>query len=171
MTPPRLDLSFSLTAADALAWESLPRTLAGWRLFVFYLWLGAAGLWLAVLPEHWIRGQLASLLLLLLFVALHWAGASLATTLAAHRRARRRIPAPLGARLIDTGAVLSWQIGAYPVQSIAPAAIRQVLLTPRHLFLDAPPALVIVPLAAFDSPAAAQEFAARWDGLSAEACP
>lgn len=165
------DLTFPLGPADALAWEGLPHELRGWRRLVFYLWLGAAGFWLVVLPEGRVAGQLSQLLALLPFIALHWGIASLAMSLAARWRARRRIPAPLSARLIDTGATLIWQRSDAAAQTITPAAIRQVLLTPTHLFLDAPPALVIVPLTAFESTAAAQAFAERWDRLSAESSP
>lgn len=171
MTETETDLTFTLTPADALAWERLPRELRGWRRLLFFLWLAAAGAWLTVLPERWIAGKLSQLLALLPFVALHWGLASLAMSLAARRRARRRIPAPVQVRLVEQGQMLSWQLGESAPQEITPATIRQVLLTRSHLFLDAPPALVILPVAAFETAQAAQDFATRWDALSAAAAP
>lgn len=169
MTDTGTDLSFALTPADALAWEAQPRALRGGRLFAYYLWLAAGAGWLLLLPAHWITGQLVRLLLLLLLVVVQIALASLAMTLAARRRARRRIPAPIEARLTERGPALLWQLGPAPAQEIAPAAIRQVRLTARHLFLDAPPAVVIVPVTAFPTAQAAQDFARRWEARRAAA--
>lgn len=160
MTDTETDLSFALTPADALAWEAQPQALRGARLFAYDLWLAAGAGWLLLLPAHWITGQLAGLLLLLL-VAVQIALASLAMSLAARRRARRRVPAPIEARLAERGPALLWQLSSAPAQEIDVAAIRQVRLTARHLFLDAPPAVVIVPVTAFPTAQAAQDFARR----------
>ena len=137
LTDTETDLSFALAPADALAWEAQPRALRGAHLFAYYLWLAAGAGWLMLLPAHWITGQLAWLLLLLPLVVVQIVLASLAMTLAARRRARRRIPAPTAARLVERGPTLLWQLGPSAAQEIAPAAIRQVRHTARHLFLDA----------------------------------
>ena len=169
MTDTGTDLSFALTPADALTWEAQPQALRGTRLFAYDLWLAAGAGWLLLLPADWITGQLAGLLRLLLLVAVQIALASLAMSLAARRRARRRVPAPIEARLTERGPALLWQLSSAPAQEIDAAAIRQVHLTARHLLLDAPPAVVIVPVTAFPTAQAAQDFARRREARRAAA--
>ena len=51
MTQPLPTLSYSLTPADALAYELLPRELTGWRKWLLLVWLAAAGGLLACRPS------------------------------------------------------------------------------------------------------------------------
>lgn len=50
-----------------------------------------------------------------------------------------------------------------PSVMIAPEAIRQVRLGPGHVFIEAPPELIIIPRPVFGTAQAAEDFAMRWE--------
>lgn len=153
---------FALTPADALAWERLPSEARGWRkVGVFAPWVAVGLVWGAT-------GDKGSVLLRLAVtggagLAVMLAGGAL-TGRARHRRALARVPAPCHEEVGEFGSHVSLQRldPPGPVATIAPDMIRQVVLAPGHVFLDAPPHLVILPLAAFTDAADMAAFAARW---------
>lgn len=164
-------MAFPLTRRDALAWESLPSELRGWRHTVFLLWLGGGGLIVAALPERLVGPEngLRFYTVLILAIAFQYALAALWMTLWRHLRARRRCPAPTLARLTVWQDRLSEtredQPGAAPLV-VTPELVRQVVVTPAHLFIEAASGVLIVPATAFADSRAMGDFAAHWDMLS-----
>lgn len=166
---PLAQLSYTLTTSDALAYEALPREIVGWRRWSFLVWLAGAGLVLALLPDEWIgpEGGLRFWLVLLVLLAIFWAVAALVMTLNTHRRARRRIPAPTAMMLRQWPDRLEITASGrtFPVPY---DAIVDVTATNSHVFITAPPEVVIVPLGAFLDPLAMARFGEEIDRLSSE---
>ncbi len=169
---PALFLRYRLTPADALVWEALPREASGWaKLAVFAPWIMLGLGWGAMdgngLP-FWQHGALATAPALAV-----WA---LSQVLVAHgrqRRAHARLPAPADMRCTVAEARLTAHPEGRPQDAltITPEGLRQVVLTPTHLFLDAGPDLLILPRAAFADAEAMAALAARWETLSRQAQP
>ncbi len=172
--PPLRRFDYRLDRRDALAYEALPRELTGLAKLAFFLFLGSAGIWYAMLEEAWDLGDRVGLRLAAIagLVAIHWALATLAMTLATRRRAARRIPVPVAAGLEDHGDHLLFRVGdPAEIRPIAFETIRQVVVTAERVMVDAPPTVAIVPLAAFEDAADMTATAADWDRRSCEAVP
>lgn len=158
MTPfsPR-SFAVTLTTADALAWETLPRD---GRRSDFWLLMGLAvggGMVLGLMPDDWsggwrfwaIGGSLC-VLAFCLFVFVR--------TLASYLKARSRIPVSIAQ---DVN-ILSHGIEAVSGETrhmLAQDAIGAVVATPTHLFVASRDDLIILPLAAFESPEDLQQTA------------
>ncbi|QLQ20526.1 MAG: hypothetical protein HZT43_21040 [Exiguobacterium profundum] len=86
------------------------------------------------------------------------------TARARARRARARVPQPCRVQVEDFGDHLALRgiDPPGPVAFVAPETIRQIVLARGHVFLEAPPELVILPLAAFEDAAEMAAFAAVW---------
>jgi hypothetical protein len=172
LTEPLLTLAYTLTTADALAYEALPREMVGWRKWVLLVWLAAAGGSVAFLPEEWIgpewgwRFWLAALVL----VGVAYGLASLVMTRATSRRARRRIPAPTVATLEQWGDHLAARIGEREL-FVAYETIAAVTIGKAHVFVAAPPEVLIVPLTAFADRDEMLAFGEDVNRLSREAVP
>lgn len=164
--------AYRLGFADALAWETAPRELAGWRLVAFVVWVGLAGAVLAALPESRI-GEPWSLRFVILgavAIAAFWAAAILWWNVLARRRARRRFPAPVDATLEEWSDCLRERLpGGETV--VRPADIAAVVSLPGHVVVATPERAVIVPLSAFADPDDMAAFAERWDAASRAATP
>lgn len=165
-------LDFTLGRADALAWEVLPSEMTGWRKALFLVFLAAGGLWLVLLPEDWEidAHDWRILVATTAGICLQWAIATLAMTLAAHRRAARRLPGPVAVRVEDHGdrLIVHERAEGRPERraAVAVAAIRNIVLGERHLFVEAPPEVLILPLAAFDDREDMALTADLWDTRS-----
>jgi hypothetical protein len=172
MTEPLLTLTYTLTTADALAYEALPRELIGWRKWLLLVWLAAAGGAVAFLPVEWIgpewgwRFWLAALAL----VGLAYGVATLVMTLATRRRARRRVPAPMVATLQQWGDHLAVTTAERQL-FVAYETIADVAIGKAHVFITAPPEALIVPLSAFADRDEMVAFGEDIDRLSREAVP
>lgn len=155
-------LYYTLTRADALAWEAQPREMRGWRKALFLVWLGLAGVWLALLPPALVgdRGDWRFWALGAALAGLHWLIAAGVMTLATHLRAGRRVPHPLPVQLDIWGDHLTVRIGNR-LAVFADELTAAATLTATHLFIIAPPEVLIVPLTVFDSRAAAAALVAR----------
>ncbi|MDT8854528.1 hypothetical protein RNZ50_05685 [Paracoccaceae bacterium Fryx2] len=164
-------MSWRLTRGDSLAWEAQPREMTAGRQVIFLLWLALGGLWVLLLPR-WLVPE-GSLLFYACMVAAAGVQYGLATvwlTWRAHRRARRRVPLPVRMRLEDRAEGLRvGPEGAGDGTLIAPAMIRQVVVTPGHVFIDTPRDVVIVPLRAFRDVGEMRAFAERWDEAAKQA--
>ncbi|WP_439599780.1 hypothetical protein [Devosia sp.] len=172
MTEPLLTLTYTLTTADALAYEALPRELIGWRKWLLLVWLAVAGGLVAFLPVEWIgpewgwRFWLAALVL----VGLAYGVATLVMTLATHRRARRRVPAPMVVTLQQWGDHLAVTTAERQL-FVAYETIADVAIGKAHVFITAPPEALIVPLSAFADRDEMVAFGDHVDRLSREAVP
>lgn len=153
MTEPLRVYEYTLTPADALAYETLPRALGGWRFALLAIWLASSGAVLALLPEAWIGpegGWLFWLVggLLLCIAAMVAVGVM---TLATHRRARRLVPVARLMRVEQWGDHFS--ITADDRSSvIAHEAINVAIVGTAHLFVVAGPDVLIIPERAFTDP-------------------
>lgn len=142
---------YTLTRADALAYETLPRSLSGWRFALLAIWLAAAGGVLGLLPEElvgpeggwlfWLVG--AGLLAIAAIIAIA------AMTLATQLRARRRVPAPIDMRVEEWGDHFAIEAGGAP-RFIAYETINAAIVGAEHLFVVALPEVLIIPERAFD---------------------
>jgi hypothetical protein len=172
MTEPILTLTYTLTTADALAYEALPREMVGWRKWLLLVWLAVAGGLVAFLPAEWVgpewgwRFWLAALVL----VGIAYALATGAMTLATRRRARKRIPAPTVATLEQWGDHLAVTVGGRQL-FVAYETIADVAIGKSHVFITAPPEALIVPLSAFADRDEMTAFGEDIDRLSHEAVP
>ena len=172
MTEPILTLTYTLTTADALAYETLPREMVGWRKWLLLVGLAVAGGLVAFLPTEWVgpewgwRFWLAALLL----VGIAYALATAVMTFAARRRARRRVPSPSVVTLEQWGDHLAVTIGGRQ-QFIAYETIADVAIGKSHVFITAPPEALIVPLSAFADRDEMTAFGEDIDRLSHEAAP
>lgn len=169
---PALLLRYRLTPADALAWEALPTEARGWaKLAVFAPWIMLGLGWGAMdgngLP-FWQHAALATAPALAV-----WALSQALFSRARQRRALARVPAPADMLCTVAEARLTAHPEGRPHEAITltPADLRQVVLTPAHLFLDGAPALIILPRAAFADAEAMAALAARWETLSQQAQP
>jgi hypothetical protein len=164
MIAPVTTYRYTLTTADALAWEALPGELRGWRKAAFLLWLASAGAVLAWLPPSWIgdQGDWRFWAVGALLLGVNWLIATGAMTLATHHRARRRIPRPVEVEVEDRGDHLTVRRGT-DLAVFTNALVAAALLTDRHLFIHAPPEVLILPLSAFPDREAAAALAHRID--------
>ena len=137
---------YTLTPADALAYESLPRSLRGWRFYVLALWLASSGLVLALMPESWIGPEGGWLFWLVGVALLGIAGviAVAAMTLMKHLRAYRRVPAPLAMRVEEWAEHFSIEAGGRS-RSLAFGDIVGTGATATHLFIVTRGDLLILP--------------------------
>lgn len=172
MTEPILTLIYTLTTADALAYEALPREMVGWRKWLLLVWLAVAGGSVAFLPAEWIGPEWGwrFWLIALALVGLAYAIATVVMTLATRRRARRRIPAPMVATLEQWGDHLALTIGERQL-FIAYETIADVAIGKAHVFVTAPPEVLIVPLTAFADRDEMRAFGEDIDRQSREAAP
>ena len=170
---PEQTLTYTLTASDALVWETRPRELTGWRRMIFLLWLGFAGFVLFLVPQDWVgpEGGLRFYLWLVGLIGVQWGLAALAMTAIAHLKARRRIPEPLVVRLNVFPDRLVERRDLTESVVITADRIASVLSFPGHVIVATPRDVVIVPAQTFADCAAMDGFAARWDRLSHEAQP
>lgn len=164
---PLLQLAYTLTPADALAFEVLPRELSGWRKVLFLLWLGGAGVVLALLSPEWTgpEGGWQFWLVGAGLVAVAWLVAAGAMTVRRYVRARRRVPGPVAVTLRQWPDHLEVVVGGRTTY-VAYETIAGVTTTAGHVFVTAPPEVVIVPAAAFASVGEMAAFGADVDRLS-----
>ncbi len=172
MSEPLLTLTYTLTTADALAYEALPREMVGWRKWLLLVWLAVAGGMVAFLPAEWIGPEWAwrFWLIALLLVGITYAIATVVMTLATKRRARHRIPAPAVVTLEQWGDHLALTIGERQ-QFVAYETLADVAIGKAHVFITAPPQVLIVPLTAFADRDELVAFGEDIDLKSREAVP
>lgn len=159
--------------ADALAWETLPTDLVGLRFVAYVLWLALAFVWPLLVPESWGIDDRFDLFfgVLALAGATHFAVAEAFARWRRRRRAAKRCPGPVAMWLEDRGDRLVYgPVGGAP-RVVTPDRIRQVVVTDRHAMIDAPPEVLILPLAAFADAADLRAWADAWDRLSEDAVP
>ena len=161
-------LTYRLTFADALAFEQLQqRDLTGFRKFAVIVWLALAGVVLALLPESvagaerslrwWLAGFALLAVQFVLLVGFY--------NFRMRRRARKRIPAACDVELGEWGDHLHERRGGRDV-FVTPETIARVTRTDRHVFIDAPDDLLIVPASAFETENEMAAFAEAWENAS-----
>lgn len=145
-------LSFMLTRADALAYETLPREIGGWRLILLFVWVGLGGMAVAMLPEGWV-GEEGGWRFWAFIAASGFAQYGLAMVvmhLYAHWRAARRLRHPIAVEVLDHVDHLEWRENGVPV-FVAPETINAIIKTPTHVFICVSGRVLILPTRAFGS--------------------
>lgn len=137
---------YTLTPADALAYERLPRPFRGWRFYVLALWLASSGLLLALLPESWV-GPEGGWRFWLIGVGLLGVAGAIALgfmALLMRWRAQRRVPAPITMRVEQWAEHFVIEAGGRS-RSLAFGDIVGTGATATHLFIVTPRDLLILP--------------------------
>jgi hypothetical protein len=149
---PLQHLSFTLTRADALAYEQLHRELRGWRLVLWYIWIGLAGAVVAMLPEDWVgeEGGWRFWGIAAACGLVQYGLAVLAMSLCRYWRAARRLPHPVAVEMRDEGDHLEWREAGVPVL-VAPETISTVIVTAAHAFICIGSQVLILPARAFEN--------------------
>jgi hypothetical protein len=162
MPDPLLTTTFTLTRADALAWERQARrpSLARTTLFLLWLALGIAIAWL--LPDAWAGTPttpafwaLAAVLISILYVL-----AMIAFTIGDMRRARRRIRRPHDLTIEEYPDHLAVTGTGIP-RTLRFAEAGGPIVTRTHLFIGQGDDLVILPRRAFPEEESFEALAAR----------
>jgi hypothetical protein len=167
MAKPLETYSYTLTKADALVWEMLPREIVGWRLGALLAVVALGALLMALLPADLIGAEF-SLQYLMSAAAIF--GVLFALTAAAmtqqrYARATRRVPVPQPVVLeVWPDQLVTLTDGAE--RSIRFSEIGKVLLLPTHVMLALREGPVIVPRLAFASDAGMASFGARMEQAS-----
>jgi len=143
-------LRYTLTTADALAYERLPRALTGMQRATLYLWLVIAGVLLVALPPElvgtiasprfWLTGAIFLIIQWFIYVGARWWWQ--------RSRARMRYPRPVDIELETFDDRLELAENGRPC-TIPFDEIGMMLPTADYLFLAAGRELIIVPRTAF----------------------
>lgn len=162
--------SFTLSRADALAWEQARFAPSRLQVALFVLWLALCGSLAFLLPGDWFPSfaHWSLSAFVLIFAAIGAVLALIALSLAQWRAAARRFGRPVDLTITEWPGHLdiAGPDGSPALTRTLPlAAIRHAVLTPTHLFLDTADetgaGLVILPRAAFADPAALDALARR----------
>lgn len=160
---PRLALDYTLTPADALAWECRKRDLSTGEKYTLFFFLACGGGAYAAFEEHLPRwfAALPSVLQFASIAALFWGLWTLGFNLALRRRARKRLPAARPGRFEDRGASLHVTEGT-DSREIAKRDVLAVTLAEHHIWIATADGPVILPLSAFADRAEARTWSEAW---------
>lgn len=148
MTGPIRTYSYTLSAEDALAWETLPREITGWGKLGYFLLIFVGGMSLALLPDTWTEGW-RIYALAVAWLALIWLGRTLVLTLGNRRRARRRYPQPVAVRVEEWGDHFAIA-EAGRQRFMAYETVSHWVTGKRHLFICGGKDLLIIPASVFE---------------------
>lgn len=163
---------YRLEPADALAFESLPRELAGWRLIAYTGWMASAGWVLALLPESLVgspwdwRFVVAGGVL----VGAFWLASHGWRNLLARWRAHRRLSRAVFAELVEFDDCLRETING-ATRDMTATEIGIVHVLPDMIVVESRRHAILVPASAFDDADDMATFAARWNGIADNAAP
>lgn len=145
-------LSFMLTRADAVAHETLPREIVGWRLILLFIWIGLGGMAVAMLPEDWVGAEGGWRFWA--FIAgsgfAQYGLAMVGMYLFRYWRAARRLRRPVAVEMLDHIDHLEWREDGVP-SFVSPETISAIITTPAHAFLRVGGRVLILPARAFAS--------------------
>lgn len=146
-TAPKSSHAFTLSAADALAWERLPRDLSRTQQLAFglVLVLGCGGF--ALLPHRWVEGWkfYAWLVSVALFA---YVGTRLLFDLIAIYRSRQRFPQPVIVTFEDWHDHFVWRQDGRS-RRVPLDQVQNVIRSTDHVFVPTEAQLLILPRAAF----------------------
>jgi hypothetical protein len=166
---PMLRLDYQLGFADALAYESRPRELRGWRKLVFFVWIALAGAGVALLPEGWTSGEgdWRFWFYGLGFASILYGIAVVVMTFHDRLRAQRRLPRPVDVVLEQWGDHLAVTENG-GMRFIAFETISTAYASVSHAIIVVENDVVIVPRRAFAEPGDMEAFAAFLDAFGAD---
>lgn len=139
---------FTLTADDAMAWETRPQEFGRGGKLGFLLPLLLVGAGIGLLPPAWTAGWRLFVIGLGL-VAVVYLGWTAALNFLAYRRARRRYPVPTEMVVEDWVEHLAVTENGRE-EFIAPETIGALIRTKEHLLITSGRHLVIMPRRAFE---------------------
>lgn len=170
--PPHRVRRYRLEPADALAYESLPRELGGWRQIAFMAWMASAGAVLAALPESVVGSPWEWRLIAAgaATVAIFWLASLAWRRLLARWRAHRRLPRAVMAELAEFDDRLRETIDGVP-REMAAGEIGVVHVLPTLIVVESRWHAILVPATAFDGAEDKADFAARWNDIADNAAP
>ncbi|MGE3875233.1 MAG: hypothetical protein AB7F74_19945 [Parvibaculaceae bacterium] len=145
-------LVFTLTRADALAYETLPREIGGWRLILLFVWISFGGMAVAMLPENWVGEEGGWRFWFFIAVSgfAQYRLAMVVMRMFRFWRASRRLRHPMAVEMLDHIHHLEWREGGVPF-FVAPEAINAIITTPTHAFVHVYGRILIIPARAFGS--------------------
>ncbi len=164
MDAPRT-IAYTLTAADALAYEQAAARLTPLGVLALLLWLGLWGAAAFFVPRDWAGPRLGWSFPVLVAVlgSIAYVLQLLAVALRQALAARRRIPRPLE-MLVTPGAEHIDIVEAGVSRRLDLRDIRESLLSRTHLFLVSDGRVLILPRLAFEDDYAIDDLAARLAG-------
>ena len=166
--------TFTLTRADALAYEQAASRLTPLGVIALICWLGLWGAGALFIPPDWAgaRLSLTSSLLVSVFVAMAYVLALLLIAFRQWLRARRRFRRPIEVTVSEWPDRLDL-VGTGRLAPVGFADIRRSILSRTHLFLDTDEDVVILPRRAFPEEGTIEDLARRIEHMpkSAPAAP
>jgi hypothetical protein len=158
--------TFTLSRADALAYEQAASRRTPLGVIALLCWLGLCGAAALLVPPDWAGARLSfsSSLLISLAVAIGYVIALLLISVRQWWRSRRRYRRPLEVTVTEWPDRLDL-VGTGKLDAIPFAGIRRTLLTRTHLFLDTDAEPVILPRRAFAEEGAVEALAHRIEGI------
>ena len=158
--------TFTLSRADALAYEQAASRLTPLGVIALLCWLGLCGAAALLIPADWAGARLSfsSSLLISLAVAIGYVVALLLIAVRQWWRSRRRYRRPLEVTVTEWPDRLDL-VGTGKLDAIPFTGIRRTLLTRTHLFLDTDAEPVILPRRAFAEEGAVEALAHRIEGI------
>jgi hypothetical protein len=157
-------VTYTLSAADALAFLRLKRELAGWQKWALGAWVMLGGVVFGLLPDGTTgpSGSFRNIALFLAILAAQVAIWLLARDLWRRYRARHLIPFPIAAEFEEwIDCVAGTDIFTKDCDYLSPELIGQVLSSRSHLFILNYDTAIVVPKRAFASASEAEAMAAH----------
>ena len=162
--------TYTLTAADALAYLRLRREWSGRAKWALGAWFIAGGVVFGLLPDA-LKGAEGSWRNWSVFggvMAVQWLLVLMGLNLLQHWRARRMVPAPVQAEFEEwVDCVAGTDILTLECAYLSPELIGQVVQTPTHLFVLNFGTAIVVPVQAFADAAEAAAMAGHLRELAA----
>ncbi len=162
--------TYTLTAADALAYLRLRREWSGRAKWALGAWFIAGGAVFGLLPDSVTEPQESwrSWAVFLGVLAVQWALVLLGITLWQLWRARRMVPGTVQAEFEEwVDCVAGTDLFTLDCAYLSPELIGQVLETPTHIFVLNFDTAIVVPLRAFADSAEASQMAQHLRDLAA----
>ena len=158
--------TFTLTRADALAYEQAAGRMTPLGVLALICWLGLCGAAALLVPDTWAgpRFGFASSLLVSVAVAIGYVLALLPIAIRQALRARRRIRRPTEVTVSEWSDRLDL-VGVGRLDPIPFSGIRRTIPTRTHLLLEADQDVVILPRRAFAEEGALEDLARRIEGI------
>ena len=157
--------TFTLTRADALAYEQAAARFSPLGMLALILWLGLCGSLAFILPRDWAGPLLAwgFSVLVSLLIAIGYVLVLIVVSFRQWLAARRRLARPTEITLAEWPDRLELTAAGLP-RDLPFLDIRESILTRTHLFLVSDDGVLILPAAAFAEEGVIDDLAARIAG-------
>ena len=166
MSEPLRTTTFTLTSADALAYEQATMRLGALGTLALIVWLGLCGAVALLIPPDWVGLHLSWTfdLIVAVLIAIGGVLALLLMAVRQWQRARKRIRRPIELQLEEWPDRLELSGSGLP-RTVAYPDIRRVVLPRTHLLLDTDGEPVILPRRGFPEEGSLEALASRIEKL------